>query len=212
MKKILFVLAISLCCAGVARAQYWGNGMKQIYSLNYQMSVPVGGSRDFIPNMSFEGININWAYFVTDNISVGLDLSYNNYTHKVGQKIYRPNANTAINAAQYRYTQSIPIKVQAKYFMAPFGPGLQAYTGLGIGALSAGEHIIIQDIDVWDNNWGFLLSPEIGVLIPFGADNYWGANITAGYNWSTNKASIGGIKFDNRQSFYMNIGLYMALF
>ena len=212
MKKILFVLAISLCCAGVARAQYWGNGMKQIYSLNYQMSVPVGGSRDFIPNMSFEGININWAYFVTDNISVGLDLSYNNYTHKVGQKIYRPNANTAINAAQYRYTQSIPIKVQAKYFMAPFGPGLQAYTGLGIGALSAGEHIIIQDIDVWDNNWGFLLSPEIGILIPFGADNFWGANITAGYNWSTNKSNIGDMKFNNRQSFYFNVGLYMALF
>ena len=212
MKKILFVLAISLCCAGVARAQYWGNGMRQVYSINYQTSVPMGGSRDFIPNMSFEGININWAYFVMDNVSVGLDLSYNNYSHKVGQKVYRPDANTAINAAQYRYTQVFPIKVQAKYFMAPFGPGLQAYTGLGIGALSAGEHIIIQDIDVWDNNWGFLLSPEIGILIPFGADNFWGANITAGYNWSTNKADIGGIKFNNRQSFYINAGLYMALF
>ena len=212
MKRILFILAISLCCAGVARAQYWGNGMRQVYSINYQTSVPIGGSRDFIPNMSWEGININWAYFVTDNITVGLDLSYNNYSHKVGQKVYRPDENTAINAAQYRYTQVFPIKVQAKYFMAPFGPGLQAYTGLGIGALSAGEHIIIQDIDVWDNNCGFLLSPEIGLLIPFGADNYWGANITAGYNWSTNKADIGGIRFDNRQSFYMNIGLYMALF
>ena len=211
MKKILFVLAISLCCAGVARAQSY-DGARQIYSISYQTSVPVGGVRDFIPNMSFEGININWAYFVMDNVSVGLDLSYNNYSHKVGQKVYRPDANTAINAAQYRYTQVFPIKVQAKYFMAPFGPGLQAYTGLGIGALSAGEHIIIQDIDVWDNNWGFLLSPEIGILIPFGADNYWGANITAGYNWSTNKADIGGIKFNNRQSFYINAGLYMALF
>ena len=212
MKRILFILAISLCCAGVARAQNWGTGMRQVYSINYQMSVPVGESRDFIPSMSFEGININWAYFVMDNVSVGLDLSYNNYTHKVGQRIYRPDANTAINAAQYRYTQSIPIKVQAKYFLNPFGPNIQAYTGLGIGALSAGEHIIIQDIDVWDNNWGFLLSPEIGVLIPFGADNYWGANITAGYNWSTNKANIGGMTFNNRQSFYMNVGLYMALF
>ena len=211
MKRILFILAISLCCAGVARAQSY-DGARQIYSISYQTSVPVGGVRDFIPNMSFEGININWAYFVMDNVSVGLDLSYNNYSHKVGQKVYRPDANTAINAAQYRYTQVFPIKVQAKYFMAPFGPGLQAYTGLGIGALSAGEHIIIQDIDVWDNNWGFLLSPEIGILIPFGADNYWGANITAGYNWSTNKADIGGIKFNNRQSFYINAGLYMALF
>ncbi len=211
MKKILFILAISLCCAGVARAQFYGNGMKQVYSISYQTSVPIGGARDFVPNMSFEGININWEYFIIDNVSVGLNLSYNNYNHKVGQRIYRPNENTAINAAQYRYAQTFPIKAQAKYYMNPFG-SVQLYSGLGIGALSAGQHIIIQDIDVWDNNWGFLLSPEIGALIPFGADNFWGANVTAGYNWSTNKTDIGGIKFNNRQSFYINVGLYMAIF
>lgn len=211
MKRILFILAISLCCAGVARAQSY-DGARQIYSISYQTSVPVGGVRDFVPNMSFEGININWAYFIMDNVSVGLDLSYNNYSHKVGQKIYRPDANTAINAAQYRYTQTFPIKVQAKYYMNPFGPGIQLYSGLGIGALSAGQHIVIQDIDVWDNNWGFLLSPEIGALIPFGAGNFWGANITAGYNWSTNKSDIANMKTNNRQSFYFNAGLYMALF
>ena len=105
MKRILFILAVSLCCAGVARAQSY-DGMRQVYSISYQTNVPVGGTRDFIPNMSFEGININWAYFIMDNVSVGLDLSYNNYTHKVGQKIYRPDANTAVNAAQYRYTQA----------------------------------------------------------------------------------------------------------
>jgi hypothetical protein len=56
------------------------------------------------------------------------------------------------------------------------------------------------------------MSPEIGVLIPFGYDKNWGANITAGYNWSTNQSTVGGIKVDDRQSFYFNVGLYLAIF
>ena len=83
---------------------------------------------------------------------------------------------------------------------------------MGLGALCAGQHIVIQDFDAWDNNWGFLMSPEVGMLIPFGYDNNWGANISAGYNWSTNKSTLGNIKVDDRQSFYFNIGLYLALF
>ena len=205
-------MAICLSCAGMARAQSYGNDMKQIYSINWQTNVPVGSSRDFISNATVEGFNINWAYFVTNNLAVGLDLSYNNYHQKFSQRVYRPNENTAINAAQYRYTQVFPIKAQAKWFFTPNNYFIKAYAGLGIGAMSAGQHIVIQDFDAWDNNWGFLMSPEVGVLIPFGCDNNWGANITAGYNWSTNKSTVGGIKVDDRQSFYFNVGLYLAIF
>ena len=211
MKRILLIMAICIGCAGIANAQSYGNDMKQVYSFNYQVNVPAGSSTNFISKMNFEGFNMNWAYFINTNIAFGLDIGYSNYHQKFGQKVYRPNANTAINAAQYRYTQVFPIKAQAKYFFTPNYP-VKMYAGLGVGALSAGQHIIIQDFDAWNNNWGFLLSPEIGVLIPFGQENTWGANITAGYNWSTNKSSLGDIKIDNMQSFYMNIGLYMALF
>ena len=211
MKRILLIMAICLSCAGMAKAQSYGNEMRQIYSINWQSNVPVGSSKDFISNATVEGININWAYFVTNNLAVGLDVSYNNYHKNIAQQVYRPNENTAVNAAQYRYTQAIPIKVQAKWFFTP-NNFVKAYAGLGIGALSAGQHIVIQDFDAWDNNWGFLMSPEIGVLIPFGHDNNWGANITAGYNWSTNKSTTGGIKVDDRQSFYFNAGLYLAIF
>lgn len=204
-------MAICLSCAGMAGAQSYGSNMKQIYSMNWQVNIPVGSSRDFVSNANFEGIDINWAYFVTDNLAVGLDLGYNNYHQKFSQRIYRPNENTAINAAQYRYTQTFPIKAQVKYFFTP-NNFVKAYAGLGVGALCAGQHIVIQDFDAWDNNWGFLMSPEVGVLIPFGYDNNWGANITAGYNWSTNKSTLGNIKIDDRQSFYFNVGLYLALF
>ena len=98
MKKFILLSAIILSCAGLANAQSYsyGNDMKQVYSINYQMNVPMGSSKDFVSNASFEGVNINWAYFVTENIAVGLDLSYNNYHKSIGQKIYRPNENMAV--------------------------------------------------------------------------------------------------------------------
>jgi outer membrane protein len=194
-----------------AQSYSYNGNMKQIYSINYQMNVPTGASKDFISKGSFEGVNFNWAYFVTDNVAVGMDLSYNNYHQKIGKQIYRPNENMAINAAQYRYTQAFPLKAQVKYFFSQ-NRFLKGYAGLGIGALSAGQHIVVQDLDSWDNNWGFLVAPEIGVLIPFGADSPFGANLTAGYNFSTNNASLGNVSSDNRQSFYFNVGMYVAIF
>ena len=213
MKKIILLLAIIVGCMELANAQsysYNGN-MKQIYSINYQMNVPTGASKDFISKGSFEGVNFNWAYFVTDNVAVGMDLSYNNYHQKIGKQTYRPNENMAINAAQYRYTQAFPIKAQVKYFFSQ-NRFLKGYAGLGVGALSAGQHIVVQDLDSWDNNWGFLVAPEIGVLIPFGVDSPFGANLTAGYNFSTNSTSLGNVSSDNRQSFYFNVGMYVAIF
>jgi hypothetical protein len=140
-----------------------------------------------------------------------MDLSYNNYHQKIGKQIYKPTENMAINAAQYRYTQAFPLKAQVKYFFSQ-NRFIKGYAGLGLGALSAGQHIIVQDLDSWDNNWGFLVAPEIGVLIPFGIDSPFGANLTAGYNFSTNKASLGNVSSDNRQSFYFNVGMYVAIF
>lgn len=213
MKKIILFLTAVIGCAGLANAQSYsfGNDMKQIFTLNYQVNVPTGSTKDFISNTSFEGVNFNWAYFVTDNIAVGVDLSYNNYHKNIGKQIYRPNENLAINAAQYRYTQTFPIKAQVKYFFSQ-GSYLKGYAGLGLGALSAGQHILVQDLDSWNNNWGFLVAPEVGVLIPFGADSPFGANITAGYNFSTNKSTMGNIEMNNRGSFYCNAGLYFAIF
>lgn len=213
MKKIVLLSAIILSCAGLAKAQSYsyGNDMKQIYSINYQINVPSGSMRDFVSNASFEGVNINWAYFLSDKVAVGLDFSYNNYHKKIGQRVYRPTEDMAINAAQYRYTQAFPLKAQVKYFFSQ-NRYIKGYAGLGIGALSAGQHIVIQDLGDWHNSWGFLLSPEIGMLIPFGADAPFGANVTAGYNWSTNKSTFGNIDIDNRQSFYFNVGLYVAIY
>ena len=156
MKKIILLSAIILSCVGVSRAQTYGNYgysnnyMRQIFSVNYQIAIPLGDSKDFVSRTSFEGVNINWEYFVTHNLTVGVNLGYNNYNKKVPQQVYRPNDYEAVNAAQYRYTQVFPLKAQIKCYFTPDN-FIKAYAGVGIGALSAGNHMIIQDIDVWHN-------------------------------------------------------------
>jgi hypothetical protein len=89
---------------------------------------------------------------------------------------------------------------------------IKTYASIGIGALSSGQHIIIQDLEKWHNEWGFLVSPEIGMLIPFGNGLNYGVNVALGYNYSTNKSKFGTIKVDNYQTLYLNIGLYLAIF
>jgi hypothetical protein len=80
----------------------------------------------------------------------------------------------------------------------------------------ATDVLVVSDgMDVggdWDNNWGFLAAPEVGMLIPFGAYSPFGANVTAGYNFSTNKSTFGNIDIKNRQSLYFNVGLYVAIY
>lgn len=213
MKKIVIVLAIALGCVNISKAQTFGNDsyMKQIIMANYQMSVPIGQTKDFISNMSFGGVNLSWEYFVTHNLTVGASFTYNNYNRKVGQRIYMPTPDMAMNAAQYRYTQVFPLKATVKAYFNP-DSFAKVYAGLGIGALSAGQHIVIQDLGEWHNSWGFLIAPEVGVLVPFGSNANYGLNVNIGYNYSTNKTRFADIKINGRNSFYWNIGLYLALY
>ena len=212
MKKIIFLSAIAMLLSVTLSAQQSRvTSMKQVYSVNYQMSLPVGPTSDFVSKMSFEGININAAFFLTNNWSVGIDLSWNNQHQKIDKQVYYPTENVAINAAQYRYIQSFPLKAQVKYFVNPECL-IKAYAGLGVGALSSTQHSIIQDYDFWNSQWGFLLSPEIGVLIPFTQTELFGLNVTAGYNWATNKYDMDQISVKNIQGLYFNVGLFFAIF
>lgn len=174
----------------------------QIYSLNYQPTLPLGNSADFISGVSFNGANFNFGYFITDNISAGIDFSWG-YNQKCvpAQEYYVGNV-AAFYAAAYKTTQTLPIKFQTKYFFNP-NSSVRFYAGVGIGATHYLEYIQIQDYQFTNQySWGFLMSPEVGMLIPFGADSPLGANLIVGYNWATNKA----------QNLYCNVGIYFSVF
>lgn len=174
---------------------------RQVYSLNWQMALPTGNCSDFISKIGMNGMNFNFTFFFNDYLGVGADFSWDFNQLKVPAKPYFPSENFAIYAAQYKTIESFPLKAQLKYIINPTG-FVKVYLAAGLGATSYTEATQIQDYQIWNSTWGFLMSPEVGALIPFGRNASWGANITAGYNWATN----------NAQNMYFNVGLFFAVF
>lgn len=78
----------------------------------------------------------------------------------------------------------------------------KVFVGAGIGAINWNSYKEVQEIQSWENSWGFLMSPEVGVLVPFGRNSCWGAEAVAGYNWGTN----------NAQNCYFKLGIFVAVF
>ncbi len=199
MKRII-TLAAALLVAATTFAQSY-HRYTQVYSFNWQTSLPLGKSAEFIPNMGFNGANFNFGLFLTGNIAVGADFSWSYNQRNIPADIYNIGENCAIYAALYKTTQTIPIKAQFKYLFNP-DSFVKVYASAGLGATSYIEYTQIQEYQFSDSSWGFLMSPEVGMYIPFGKRSPWGANVVAGYNWATNKA----------QNLYFNLGIFFSVF
>lgn len=199
MKKII-TLAIAILVAATSFAQS-SHRYTQVYSFNWQSSLPVGESAAFIPNMCLNGADFNFTYFVTDHIGVGVDFAWNLNSKQTPPQVYPINDNAAIYAAVYKTVQNIPMKTQFKYLFNPYS-FVKVYASAGLGATSYVVNTQIQEYQFSDSSWGFLMSPEVGILVPFGKDVHWGANAAVGYNWATNKA----------QNLYFNLGIFFSVF
>lgn len=199
MKRII-VIAVAILVAATTYGQS-SHRFTQVYSINWQASLPLGETSNFIPSMCFNGADFNFAFFVTDNISLGFDVAWGYNQKLVPAHVYNISDNAAVYAAMYKTTQQIPMKAQFKYFFNP-SDMVKVYAGAGLGATNYVEYTQIQEYQFSNPSWGFLMSPEVGVLIPFGKYSPWGANLTAGYNWATNKA----------QNLYFNVGIYFSVF
>lgn len=199
MKRII-TLAAALLVAATTFAQSH-HRYTQVYSFNWQTTLPLGQSAEFIPNMGFNGANFNFAFFLTDNIAIGTDFSWAYNQRSIPADIYNIGDNCAVYAALYKTTQTIPMKAQFKYLFNP-DSFVKVYASAGLGATNYVEYTQIQEYQFSNSSWGFLMSPEVGMYVPFGKHSNWGANVVAGYNWATNQA----------QNLYFNLGIFFSVF
>jgi opacity protein-like surface antigen len=204
MKKIIFIMFIALIgLSANSHAQ-----SKQYYSLGWDVSFPTGGFSDFISDPSLRGFAFTGNIFVTDAVSVGFKFGYNSYHENKGRETYNIDNGLAMTAASYNYAVSAPIQVGAYYhFNNILGGVIEPYVGLGLGVNYIDEELLVQDWDVYDSQWAFLLNPEVGVRIPFG-ELPLALGVRLGYNYNFNSFNALGVDYDNFQS--LNLGLSLS--
>lgn len=181
MKKLLVILAVFISTASVAQRSMW--------SFNYNMSFGLGEQADYIADNSFRGWGLEGRGFLTQNMSVGGSFSW-----EVFDQIYRDlepttlstgvdNVSATISGVQYRYINTLPILVNAHYYLGQDG-SVRPYVGLAIGTSYIEQRTDIGLTSIVAEGWGFAVQPEVGAMIPFGFTGV-GANVAAKFRYTT---------------------------
>lgn len=181
MKKILVIIAVFISTASFAQRSFW--------AFNYHMSFGAGEQGDFIADGSFRGFSIDGRGFLNQNMSIGGSFSW-----EVFDQIYRDippqqldtgigNVSGAITGVQYRFLNTLPILVNAHYYLGTHD-AIRPYFGLGIGTAYTEQRTDIGLVSIIGNGWGFAVQPEVGVVIPFGLTGV-GANVSGKFRYTT---------------------------
>lgn len=209
MKKAIIILIISATWI-IVRAQEPktapGFQPRSFYSLEWNVSIPVGDFGKFISITSPTGGSFSGRYFVFDNLTIGFDVGWNNYYEKFPRRTYYFDDGLAVTASHYRYAYMVPFRFLTDYFFSP-DRLVSPYVGLAIGGNYMEQHIILLDWDIYENQWGFLIAPEAGAFVKFGNFSHWGINVKAAYWLSTNSFEFGNDKFKLMQGINFNFGI-----
>src|SRR5262249_4998836 len=79
------------------------------FNINYNVNIPTGGLKNFVTNPAYKGFTGSMAYPVTDQLSLGLGIGYNDYYQKYPRQVYN-ESGSSISAVVSNSIQQIPLE------------------------------------------------------------------------------------------------------
>jgi outer membrane protein len=157
MKKYITVIIFFISALSINAQSLW--------NVTYDMSLPLGDTKNFIDKMSFRGFGFDGRGFVNQNVSIGGSWNWNIF-YSSEKNVTLTEDNITITGNHYNYGNYMPMMVIADYYFGEDG-GVRPYIGTGVGTIWKEERKDIGSFNaIFDNNWQFGLTPEIGVYIP----------------------------------------------
>ena len=159
MKKVLALLIFSTLLISSSVSAQQGSH----FSVQYDISIPMGDLGDYITKPSFRGVSFQYRYAVTDYLLLGADAAWNVFYEKMDYDSYTVGTAT-LSGVQWRTQNEVPLLLSADYLPLPYG-SVRPYIGFGLGTLYSERS---TDMGTWRLNqdpWHFAIKPEAGVLV-----------------------------------------------
>ncbi len=186
MKKILIS---ALVIAGFAMNV---NAQTSYWTFSWPISMGIGSTNEYIEKTSFRGISITGASFLTDNISIGGEWSWEVFDEikrdLPPREITTDGVTGNISGTEYRYLNTIPIFVNSHYYIGENG-ALRPFVGMGIGTVYVDQRTDIGFVSIQSQTWRFGVQPEVGVFIPMGLSGV-GVSLKAKYRYATKTSDV----------------------
>jgi hypothetical protein len=176
MKKIriLMISAIFMLTGLTATAQ--NNGF---WNFQYDMGFGLGNTHDFISAASFRGASLEGRAFVNDHLTVGGRIAFQTF-YKNNGYVTRKDGTTTTSGYNKRYINAVPVMATAHYYFTT--SKVYSYAGLGVGTYYLEMRDQMGIFYTQDKSWRFGLSPDVGVMVPFG--KHVGLTVNLRYNFA----------------------------
>ena len=179
MKNIIaFVILIS-AVAVLSDVQAQDRLMLKV---GYNTGMPVGTFKDYMGKNSFRGYRGEILYPVSEQLKVGLGISYNDFYEKLPRQQYQTSEGT-LSAVVSNSIQTTPIMIKGEYELTKSG-WIRPYVGVGAGFNLVSYARYFGEFN--DKKTGFkpAVGGEAGVNIPFNKETRMsGINLGGHYNY-----------------------------
>ena len=201
MKKILYIIAASAAIFA-ATAQANAQMSKEFY-LNGGWQFNGTLANDFAESAQGYGAYFEGGYFVTPMLAVGGFASFNTNNQYVPTKTYVFSDQSALTTDLTRSIYQVPFGATLRYrFMRSM---FQPYVEAKLGAQYSTQNIYMSTFVNQHENWGFYVSPEIGLtFFPFERTDF-GFQVAAYYSYATNRSKAIDIAGLNNLGFKLGI-------
>jgi hypothetical protein len=201
MKKILYIIAASAAIFA-ATAQADAQMSKEFY-INGGWQFNGTLANDFAESAQGYGAYLEGGYFVTPMFAVGGFASFNTNSQYVPTKTYTFSDQSALTTDLTRSIYQVPFGATMRYrFMRSM---FQPYVEAKVGAQYSTQNIYMSTFVNQHENWGFYVSPEIGLtFFPFERTDF-GFQVAAYYSYATNRSKAIDITGLNNLGFKLGI-------
>jgi hypothetical protein len=157
--KILIAIAILMALTTGACAD-------SFMAVTYDVSPPLGNTRDFTGRTSFRGLSVEGRGFFRPNWSAGVNFGWTTFDEKSNrlEEIYNGHAS----GNQFRLTYAVPILATLHYYPNPnkYSDKIMHYVGGGAGFYRVERELQYGVYTLRDQNWHFGFCPEYGFMVP----------------------------------------------
>ena len=201
MKKILYIIAAAaamFAAAAQANAQ-----MGKEYYINGGWQFNGTLANGFAESAQGYGAYIEGGYYVTPMFALGGFASFNTNNEYIPTKTYTFSDQSALTTDLTRSIYQVPFGATLRYrFMRSM---FQPYVETKVGAQYSTQNIYMSTFVNQHENWGFYVSPEIGLtFFPFERTDF-GFQVAAYYSYATNRNKAVDITGLNNLGFKLGI-------
>lgn len=199
MRRIIYILAAAMIFFAVdANAQM---GKKTYVNGGWQFNGTPGNT--FAESAQGYGAYIEGGYYLTPMFAIGGFASFNTNNQYYPKQTYTFTDKSALTTDLDKSIYQVPFgsTLRVRFLRGMFQPYIEAKIGTEYSA----QNIYMSTFMTSKDNWGFYISPEVGMtFFPFENTDF-GFQIAAYYSYASNQNSTFDIKGINNLGFKLGI-------